>query len=578
MTEPTIKLYRNQSDDSSQLIEAQDSLAIDDAVETEIGRVYRRVVYLRIPSDGMANGIVLSQPSLSGSFSRSELSVKQQSSLLQEPWQFQEEKVLVQLQRPWHLKAVNTMQPGEISLFRMDGEAIADEATLNAASSQTIQPEFISQNFAMYHAPVTGLGFDTSMVIEDGDGAAFGKSIGPEVGIGIGAKFAGNGMNAQHQKTAYASFHGFTSLILNSYPTTPRVSIPVDLLADASGLTQNDNQVALELLWQQAGELRESSVSDLSSALETVLLAKIASTFELLDAAADELWVPLVFDSDTPCIWTLDEIALPYQFFVNRFQDSSDRLVMDFSDRNGTPQNLPLPIPAGIVTHASLKIDIGNKDNLNAFPGDGGVVSQKGLLLNSECWYAFKIAPSQAGFYGAVSVLISVLTQELNLEAAVVEGTLSPTGQPLGRASVSDNWRTDKQWLTLNFDPLRLDASEYWLTLKATSGQCVWLCQDSVDAQVKKGLHQSPMAPLQTLTQLAPISQLLTLDYSPQPNKALFTLFADAALVALTTGENNRYEAQTPQGLNGAAALSVRQIARGKLIFSQPKIEYSPEI
>ena len=171
-----------------------------------------------------------------------------------------------------------------------------------------------------------------------------------------------------------------------------------------------------------------------------------------------------------------------------------------------------------------------------------------------------------------------MLTQELNLEAAVVEGTLSPTGQPLGRASVSDNWRTDKQWLTLNFDPLRLDASEYWLTLKATSGQCVWLCQDSVDAQVKKGLHQSPMAPLQTLTQLAPISQLLTLDYSPQPNKALFTLFADAALVALTTGENNRYEAQTPQGLNGAAALSVRQIARGKLIFSQPKIEYSPEI
>ena len=62
-------------------------------------------------------------------------------------------------------------------------------------------------------------------------------------------------MNAQHQQAVYASFHGFTSLILNSYPTTPRVSIPVDLLADASGLTQDDNQVALELLWQQAGEL-----------------------------------------------------------------------------------------------------------------------------------------------------------------------------------------------------------------------------------------------------------------------------------------------------------------------------------
>ena len=72
MTEPTIKLYR-QSDVSSQLIGVQDTLAIDDAVKTEIGRVYRRVVYLRIPNDGMANGIVLSQPSLSGSFSRTAL-------------------------------------------------------------------------------------------------------------------------------------------------------------------------------------------------------------------------------------------------------------------------------------------------------------------------------------------------------------------------------------------------------------------------------------------------------------------------------------------------------------------------
>ncbi|MCP4765245.1 MAG: hypothetical protein GY875_03150 [Gammaproteobacteria bacterium] len=571
MTEPTIKLYRSQSDVSSQLIGVQGTLAINDAVETEIGRVYRRVVYLKIPSDGMANGIVLSQPSLSGSFSSTDLTVRQQSSLLRDAWQFQENNVVVHLQRPWHLKAIHTTLPGEVSLFRMDGEAIADEATLNATTSQIIEPEFVSQHFAMQQISTTYSGFDTSMIIADGGGG------GGVAGISVGAEIGGTGVNAQHQQAVYASFHGFTSLILNSYPTTPRVSIPVELLADASELIQDDNQVALELLWQQAGELRETSASDLSSALETVLLPKIASAFELLGAATNELWVPLVFDSDTPCIWTLDEIDLPFQFFVNRFQDSSDRFVMDFSDRNGSPQNLPLPIPAGIVTHASLKIDIGNKDNLNAFPGDSGVVSQKGLLLNSECWYAFKITPSQAGFYGAVSVLISVLTQELNLEAAVVEGSLSPTGQPLGRASASDNWRTDKQWLTLNFDSLRLDATEYWLTLKATSGQCVWLCQDGVDARVRKGLHQSPTVSLQSLTQLAPINQLLTLDYSPQPNKALFTLYADAALVPLTSGENNLYEAQTPTGLNGAVALSVRQIARGKLIFSRPKIEYSPE-
>ena len=579
MSTTTIQLYRDQTGADSARIDAGESLDISDSVETANGRVYRRLVYLRVPRDGIANGIVLTAPEFTGEFSTKQLNVGQASSLLQESWQHRENKVIVHLQRPWHVKSVWTTPYAEISFFRMDGDAIADEAAATATRGQTISPEFVSQHFAM---EVQHLAAREQFLIGAENAKGTGDPLGPGnssfmiTSTGTGGKTTHKSTGAGVLQAQYISFHGVHTLTLNSYPTTPRVSVPTDLLTPPGQLTTDHADTALDLLWQQAGEARDTAVADLSAAIESQLLPKIADAFEQDASGGGELWVPLVLDSDTPCVWTLTAIDLPYYFLVDRFEDRSDKVTLEFSDRHGTPQPLPLPLPAGDIARLSLRIDIGNKDNLKPFTDTAAVTGQKGLLLNGESWYAARIVPPQAGFYGAVSVLISALGKHLNLEASLIEGSLSPTGKPLASANVTDAWRNRQQWLTLQFDSLRLDATDYWLTLKAREGQCIWLCHDGGATAVQKGSQQAPAEPLQSIAQLEPVSRLLMQDTTPQANTPLFTLLADDAPVPLSSAQNHCYEVQTPAALNDTAVLMVQQVATGTLIFSQPEIEYSP--
>jgi hypothetical protein len=331
----------------------------------------------------------------------------------------------------------------------------------------------------------------------------------------------------------------------------------------------------MDLLWQQAGESRETVESALASALESVLLPKISAAFRQAPGNDGDLWVPIAIDSDTPCVWTVTDIDLPLRYLVDRFQDLSTKFVMDFQDSSGSPQAVPLRLPPGDITHASLRVDTGNKENLKPFAGAADEPANKGVMMDRDHWYACKITPPEAAFYGAAAVQVTLLSRDLKLEASLIQGDLTPSGKPLVTAAVSSAWQASGKWLTLKFDPVRLDKAAYWLTLKASEGQGVWLCTAGEAVAVTQGHLQSPSKPLQALEGLQPNCRLMATAPAVQRNAPLFELLLDGTPISLNPGQDRSYTLKVPQERAGGG-LSVRQISRGLVIFSEPKIEYRP--
>lgn len=573
MGETGIRLYRGPTADAGGLIGAGEALPVETAVQTAVGTVYRRVVYLRIPSDGIATGIILEQPSLAGRFSATTVAVARHSPLLLEPWRLQDDRILVRLKRPWHVRQATTHAPAGLDFFRMDGDTIAERATVSAFDSDLVEPEFISRDFAIALSPDPrprrkGL---AKPVAESR------QPLHPPMPGGPAAAAAPGKAGDRRGKAAVMDrgFYGLKSLTLNSYPTTPRISVPADLATPLSALTSTLSDVAMDLLWQQAGESRETVECALASALESVLLPKISAAFRQAPGNGGDLWVPIAIDSDTPCVWTPTDIDLPVRFLVDRFQDLGTKFVMDFQDNGGSPRAVPLRLPPGDITHASLRVDTGNKDSLKPFTGAADETANKGLMMDRDHWYACRITPPEAAFYGAAAVRVTLLSPELKLEASLIEGDLTPSGRPLVTAAVSSSGQASGKWLTLKFDPVRLDQAAYWLTLRASEGQGVWLCASGEGAAVTQGHLQSPSQPLRAFEGLLPVCRLMAVDPAVRRNTPLFELLVDGTPISLNPGQDRSYELELPQGRAGGG-LSVRQMSRGLVIFSEPKIEYRP--
>ncbi len=582
----SILLYQSMSTNIGQKVAAGQTLPIGTEVITPNGPAYRRVLYLAIPRDEYANTIALNAPVFIGSFYPKILTTGQQSGYLEEPWQFQDNKVVAHFKRPWHVHTVNTSGTGKVEFYRVDGEAVADEASAGHYSSGTnatelTQPEFVSHHFAMQFIPMSknpAPGIEKvadSSTSAGGDGVVFINSGNQGLGISSGSgNSPGKNVQLQSESPAYFSFHNIHSIELNSYPTTPRIMVPSTLNGDFTSLA-SDPEIALDLLWQEAGEWREAVAADLASVLEAQLLQKIAAAFAATDSSEPLLWVPLVLESDTPCDWKLTNLALPCYFVVNRFQDDSNKFTLDFSANEAPSQELPLAIPPGNINLTSFRVDIANQDQLFNRSGNYSENNFQGFMLTEDYWYACRLLPSMAGFYGAVTLLCSVLSNEIALEASLLEDSADPNGKALftGSATVTKSGR--QQWITLKFGQYRLDSKNYWLKVKATKGQGIWVCAQANGATVKRGQVGSPSATPEKLAPLQPLAEVLEVNNGLNSNSPLFDLQADGSTVALQLEDNQVYNVITPQTLSAASKLVVLQAAKGKLIFSQPRIEYS---
>lgn len=578
MTPPTVKLSRSKSLAPEQLVHPGQSLGVDSEVETASGLVYRRVLYLAITTDPLADTIVLDNPALTFNFDAARLTTRQYSAFLAEPWSWRENRVVAKFRRPWRVEQVLTSQSGFVHLFRVDGDAMADEATTSAYSGESFDPEFIGVQFAMdFLAAVKPPRGFTAQVGRDG---AIG--VGVQRSRAAGAQVAGPAIpellqvdpaQVGTELIGVQGFHHVSGIVLRSYPTTPRVSLPVDLAADDNLLT-GVGDVPLDLLWLQAGENHSTVLAELGARLEQVLIPKLTDAYPALAQQDAPVWVPVVLESDTPCLCALGEISLPYRQVINRFQDRSKKAILKFDGQRLTPQLLPLTVPPGNVTRLGFKLDVANRDRLSCGSGPAAAGAHCGLLVSEDYWYGVLVTPPTAGFYGAVALLLSPLSATAELTLALVAGDGAVSGAALVSASAPVARNGSRQWLRIAFPEQRLDQTSYWLTLKATGGRVVWLGSPGT-ATVQRMDQRVAGSTARAVAGLAPAYDLLPVDNSLARHPLLFTLEADATPLDVQS-DNARYQVVPAAGLKGGSSLHIRQAAAGQLTFLDPFVEYIP--
>ncbi|WP_020408668.1 hypothetical protein [Hahella ganghwensis] len=590
MTLSAIKLYRSKTLSAAQEVSAGETVVVNSKVTLDTGIAYRQILYLAVPRHPQANGIVLHEPKFSAQFSSNRINTGFSSSYLQAPWTYQDNKVIVQFNRPWHIREVTTSQSAIVGFYRIDGEAIAEEATVSGFAGDPIGPEFQSHHFAMSFSPASKAAIPKKAKgrahakTESGRKAAAHRGANAPTTIHLENgdvleitvdEHGHEAISIQEATAAQMSFHGFETVTINSYPTTPRVLVPASLLADLSP-PEDEPPPVFDTVWQQAGELRGNTDCGLGKILSQQVVPKISQAFSELSVDEEILWVPIILESDSPCIWRLTNLALPFHYVVDRFEQDTDKVVLDFVSGTAAPQRLPIRLPEGDITHASFRIDVSNQGNLNDPQSLDQQSNNTGLILNQNNWFAAKLIPGEAGFFGAIAILVSLHTSEIELVASLVDGNNTPTGKPLidTKASVTKNGR--QQWVTLKFESKRLDSIPYWLKLSAPKGEGVWLCQPGNATEIRKGSLLSPAKAIITMPSLFPITQWLTSNFHPEPNTPLFVMLANNTPLTLQPDEQQSFQVETPNLVTGAESLQIRQLARGKLTFSLPRIEFTP--
>jgi len=573
MATPQLTLHRSKSLEPSQQVSAGQHLDIDRKILTDSGPRYRRLLYLAVPVHAQANGLHLEGPRLGGRFQPVQLASGRHSDHLAEPWREEDGKVIARFKRPWHIARINTAASGYIDCYRVDGDAIADESSADGFRGETLDPEFVSGHFALQFkpaskAPPRGKFKEEREARRD---TPKGKSVGAMVVDVDADPMARAPLLQGGAELMDVSFHNISSIVLNSYPTTPGISLPADL-TQAPALSIDDADTPLRPLWSEAGEKRNGSDFSLSDTLVNALIAGLETHYESLSRDEEIIWIPLVLESDCPCRWQLDDLHLPFHYVVNRFADQAREITLAFTADTPTRQSLPLPIPSGDINHLRLTVDIANRQRLLNGRDANTDQCHRGYRLDEQHLLATKVTPDGAGFYGAVRLFASLASDEIDITASLIPEAMSPTGQPLvtGRATLQRQGA--RQWLQLSFPQQRLDAQSYWLVIQCHRGQLVWLGTDNPDARVAQ-LPAAQRADSRTFNGLAPLAELLASDNSNEDQPALFTLATDKGPLPYHR-EGLNITLENTDNLAGAKELMVEQVANGKLTFRDPEIRF----
>ena len=602
MPSQIIQFYRTPNLSASQRINPGQTLTINDAHATDNGEVFRRVVYMAVPRNSQATTIRLDNSLLSCHFDASTLTIGSQSNFLSKPWEYKENKIVAEFKRPWHIKNVVTSQTSFAQLYRVDGNAIADEATVSAASGSTINPEFISHHFALDYQQVSQIVLP--MVVAENKSSNSNNNVSkkPSGNFVLALETENNFVFSQDidllgnsivniAEAALVSFHGVNSIKLNSYPTTPRILLPSQI-ANTEQPDHSDNLLNLQILWQQAGEIRDGINADLSTRLNEILGPLVTSAFSQPQDDPSIIWIPVVLESDVPCSWKLTALNVDFNYVINKFNNGKEKIILDFSSANITPQTLPITLPTGNIQQASFKIAISNKDGVN-LPGTlQQQISAKGLTLNSDHWFAVKTMPASAGFYSAVAILCTLQTEELKIEASLIDAAATPTGTALVKTQSTVTRSGNQQWIILKFDVQRLDKVPYWFRLNILEGSSIWLCQtqsqDSTTINTENTGQQiaaiteiftapveTPLSAKQLSSSSQPVLKWMTNNNTVKTDSVLFTLLAENTALVLNTEGDQTFKLQSPSDINNIHSLNIQQVANGKLTISQPHIEFT---
>lgn len=473
---------------------------------------YRQLYYLHFTVDPSSDGIVIDTAVsiLQGYFHDYTLHLTANNLSFQtQAWQAITETgntlpnlVKVHLTHPWHLQSVSTVDHRGVEVLRLDGDVVSSEPTISGNANTTFADKFIGQDFALRKVAAFPIPKPIKKTA-DKKQQTLAKKSGNDFAVEMASNLGEKGIDSANENLMAASY-GIRTINLKSLPTGPRI-----LLGEIDQIpTPEDNLLSI---WQQAGEQTQLPVHFFTdnnawqAALQQIQKAcdrYFATLQQSNTPPSAHLYLPIVFESDTPASLQLNELKLEYGLLRQRLDNIKAKHTLKFT---GTAiENLQLPLslpPNSNIKYATLKLKNSLKKGFGLADATAltdtldlhtGVDMIEGLTVANR---VHNTLPQQVdGIVLAILPLADDITATLQIVQDVNNG---PNGSILAQTQIKLQQPHVRQWAVAKFSVATLlDTGDYWLCLTIQQGHLFWLGKngdgavhiqqkDKVDKKVK---------------------------------------------------------------------------------------------
>lgn len=384
-------------------------------------------------------------------------------------------------------KAIYLMQERMVKVYRVDGDAIADQPTLTAGNGEDFSDAFISERFAIKATDIQG--------------------------------------NPKDLKE-----NNIAQIWVQTYPTGPRIGVaePVDSI---------DAYSPSEFFWQLPGELRNAAQVDavnekageaLAAALQRYLDAFMDHLREEAEkegqqpAIPDCIDVALVLESDAPCSVDLD-FGITYWLVRESFPIPHDQIsppdkqVLRFNGEKITTQtiNVVLARDADVQSVAlNMDLSFGRQpstplgNDLQAILTD----RDRGVSIRQNRWVAQRVKPGKAISVSGVALGLMALEAKAEILVELQEDWNGiPSGKKLAQASILLADVGKPSFVRVDFhEKLTLYTQDYWILAKTAKGSALWITRPKTETTVKVFRASGEQTPVGYYTEIEGVKTFYT--------------------------------------------------------------------
>lgn len=419
--------------------------------------VFRDKLYVCLPLDASSDEVLLATTSaLRVRFDATTVSVYSSTTSWVVSWQEVGDTLTVELKYPAQVQAVDHPQFARVELFRVDGEAVADEPTVTASTGAVLGDPFSASRFeARFSIAISG-GF---LFIQ--------QTI---LGVSATARSTGGPHGSATSPELSQAMPSGPSLRLAGTPSSPRLRL----------LDPSESEVLWQ--WIEPGEHATQSyaaegeelAAALAPAFERAVALERQRAAQVGASPAPLLALPLFIESDAPCRVTLQAASIEPLLSMELLSEPTK---LSFEGDQLTQQQVALPTvpedPVGVSIQATLverePQSVLEPPTLDASTCRTGVALEPGTSA-AVLWNAEEPLRTM-GF----AVGFRALSRELSLALSLL-----PDAGGRARATAVAEGSVELEsagiaWVRFRWEPVDLQPGRYWVQLAVTQGSGLWL-------------------------------------------------------------------------------------------------------
>lgn len=410
----------------------------------------------------------------------------------------------ITLPAPAQLSSITLKSPHggflhSIGIHRIDGDAIAEEASASASIASSVTTVF-GVNQATKVAGKTSNQRKTAQQSR----LAFNQRL-YQTNF-TGQEFALHLLDSNDNVDPNFSPDWLAALTITSYPSTPQLALVLPVIDEVGGqLTLPlDNAIPL---WTEAGELGKADTpaatlqtlgTRLAESLQTGL-KRLAEDYPLSDSGFID--VALLFNSSAACEVMLADFNMAYQAVKRGSVNASEeKITLRFKRNNGQTLPLQLALPADISS-GKINLSIDESIATGSATSDSAttlletlvepVASNQSLRLNEADKALQPLTISKPVHLQGVILALSTLSDNASIDIELIaDKNGAPNGDSLLHTGPLPVPSKSKRWQRFSIsDSLLLSSGNYWLAVHINQGIVYWYLRNAPPGQ---SIHRQP--------------------------------------------------------------------------------------